>query len=54
MLDRSSKEQKKTYHVINGRNITHGGRVAGTRLDLLPIRNGLANTEADEVIPGDC
>ena len=54
MLDRSSKEQKKTYHVINGRNITHGSRVAGTRLDLLPICNGLANTEPDEVIPGDC
>jgi len=55
MLDRSSEEQKKiTRHVINGRNVTHGSRVARTRLDLLTIRKGLASTEADKVIPGEC
>lgn len=55
MLDRFSEEQKKkTRHVVNGRNVTHGSRVARTRLDLLTIRNGLANTKADKVIPGEC
>jgi len=48
----SQKSRTRTYHVIDGRNVTYGGRVARTCLDLFTIRKGLANTEADEVVPG--
>jgi hypothetical protein len=37
-------------HVILGRDITHRDRIARTPLDLETIGNGLANTEAEEVV----
>jgi len=40
-------------HVIGGRDITHGGWVTRTLLDLEAIGDGLANTEADEVVRAD-
>lgn len=45
---------EKAYHLINGRDIAHRSRVAGTTLNLLTIREGLSDTEVDEVIPGEC
>jgi len=48
----SRKGRTGTYHVVNGRDVTNGGGIARTCLDLLTIRKGLANTEADEVVPG--
>ena len=46
--------RKKVYHVINGRDITHRSGVARASLDLQTIRDGLSNTEVDEVIPEEC
>ena len=50
----SQTKGRKTYHVFNGRNITHGSRVARTCLDLFTVRKGLADTEVDEVVPEVC
>ena len=48
----SRRGRKRSYHAIFVRDITHGGGVTGTLLDLETIGNGLADTEADEVVPG--
>jgi hypothetical protein len=37
-------------HVVNGRDVAHGGGVARTSLDLETVGNGLADTEVDEVV----
>jgi hypothetical protein len=50
----SGKGEARTYHVIDRRNIAHRGGVARTRLDLLTIGKGLANTITNEVIPEVC
>jgi len=42
------------HHLINGRNITHGNRVARTCPNLFTVRKGLANTGVDEVVPKRC
>lgn len=49
----SQERRGRSYHFINGGDITHGGGITRTFLDLETIGNCLANTEADEVIPGE-
>lgn len=41
----------RTDHIINGRYVTHWGRVARTRLDLHTVGNGLSGTVVDKVVP---
>jgi len=47
------ESRARSYHVINGGDIAHGGGITRTFLDLESIGDFLANTEADEVIPGE-
>ena len=52
-LDRiSTGGQGGTCHVINGWDITHRCGVTRTRLNLIAIGEGLADTVVDKVIPG--
>lgn len=37
-------------HVVDTRNVTHRRRVARATLNLLSIRDGLADAKADEVV----
>lgn len=37
-------------HIINRRDVTHGGRVARTGLDLFTVGKGLADTVVDKVV----
>ena len=48
----SRKDKTRPYHVVNRRDIAHGGRVARTCLVLLTIGNSLADAETNEVVPG--
>lgn len=46
-----SKGRIGIHHVIDGREISHRGGVARSRLDLLTIGKGLTDTVIDKVIP---
>ena len=45
------RSRTRTYHVINGWDVAHRGGVTRSRLDLLAIAKGLADTEVDKVVP---
>lgn len=46
----SLRGKTTTHHIINRRDVTHGGRVARTGLDLFTAGEGLADTVVDKVV----
>jgi len=49
----AQESRTRSYHVINGWDITHGDGVTRTFLDLETVCDCLANTESDKVVPGE-